>query len=405
MTANRDTAPHLANCRERHVAGSAWTDLGTRHLVSGTPNDRAISIRCQRRAIELLSELPLGEDASYLADLGAAWVNLGCALMVGRTRESWQEALDAFDKAVDLFGRLPFESNARFAHNLAASHMNRAGVSSKIDTSTSRIIALRDYARAIEIAAKLPLDEKASNRILLASCWINLGNLQQRGPAIAEAVHAYESAVEALGDLPAQGHRLACHHAATAWTSKAEAMLLRPGADGAGRAVESAQNALEHVEGKSLDGPVDSKLSLCALRVMARGLEALVHSGSDQRAQGIARLTDVAERGLDIAFGGHETDPLFFDPFVLWFFSFGSRIYGQFQPQFLAEFLGETLARWNPKGDSRVSAELVAIAGQSKSAALEMLGRNRLLIAGERQTEKILSTAYELRVSLFQLSA
>ncbi len=379
-------------------------DLGTQHLISAATGDRAASIRCHRRAIELLSELPVAENSQYLADLGAAWVNLGCALQASPSRDSRQEALDALGCAVELLGKLPFESYPRYRHNLAAAWMNRAEAFASLDTATGLICALRDYRRAIDIAADLPLDDKPSFRVLLASCWINAGNLCLRAPDIADAVQAYDRATAALGNLPAQGHRLACHHAATAWTNRGEALLLRNDVEGAGLAVESANRALTHVEGRDLDGPVDSKLSLRALRVMALGLEMLIRYGVDRRAETIARLTDVAERALDLAFGGHETEPQFFNPFILWFFSFGSRAYGRHQPQFLAEFLDETLRRWNPAGDVRAGSELLAIAERARSAVLEMLGGNLLLVAGTRHTESLLATVSELRSSHFQLT-
>jgi tetratricopeptide (TPR) repeat protein len=385
-----------------HRAGSAWSDLGTQRLVSGGPVDWPIAVRCHRRAVELLGELP-DENPSYLADLGAAWVNLGCALQLGPSHESLAEALDAFDRAVDLLGRLPFESNSRYRHNLAAAWMNRADAFSQIGTATGHARALQAYGRAIEIAGELPLDEKPSFRVLLASCWINMGSLQQRLLRIPEAVRAYDGALGALGRLPASGHRLASHHAATAWTNRGEALLSATTPQGARQAVESARLALTHVEGRDLDGPVDAKLSLRALRVMARGLEYLLRTDCIRGAGAVAELTDVAERGLDLAFGGHEGDPQFFDPFIVWFFSFASRVYGQHQPQFLAEFLDEALHRWGSSGEPKVGLELLAIAGQARSAALEGLGRNRLFLSGTRQTELILRTVDELRSAEFQL--
>jgi tetratricopeptide (TPR) repeat protein len=385
----------------RHRAGSAWTDLGTQRLISNR-FDWESSVLCHKRAVELLGGLPVHEDASYLADLGAAWMNLGCALLAGPSSDSFREALDALDRGVDLLGRLPFESNSRYRHNVAAAWMNRAEAFAMIDTRNSQINALESFGRAIETAGGLPLDEKPSFRILLASCWINTGNLHQRLLRIPEAINAYESAVEALGTLPSSGHRMACHHAATAWINRGEALHTAGDARRPEDAVESAQSAFGHIEGRNLGCSVDAKLSVRALRVMARGVETLFRRRSISGADGIARLTDLAERGLDLAFGGHEVDPGFFDPFILWFFSFGGRIYGLYQPQFLAEFLNESLNRWNPEGDSRVGRELLLIAGQSRSAALEVLGRARLLAAGSLQTELLMRTVTELRTLNFQ---
>jgi hypothetical protein len=378
-----------------HRSGSAWTDRGTQHLVAG--RDWESSVRCHRRALELLGELPLDGDPSYLADLGAAWVNLGCALQAGPTRESLGDALNAFDRAVDLLSGLPFESNARFRHNLAAAWMNRADAFVQVNTESSHSRALQAYTRAIYFAVELPLGEKASFRILLGSCWINLGNLHQRQSRIPEAVHAYECAVAALGDLPSSGHRLACHHCATAWINRGQALLSSMTAAGCEEAVESARMALGQVEGRDLDAPIDAKLSLRALQLIARGLEFLARGGGAISVERVGILTDAAERGLDLAFCGRASDPGFFDPFVAWFFSFGSRIYGRYQPQFLGEYVAEVLGRCVPGARPGLAAELRVIARMATAGALEGLGRNRLLVEGTPQTTLLLDTVRELR--------
>jgi len=405
MTACPEMIPSAADQALLHRAGSGWTDRGAQSLACRGAACWAASVNCHKRAVELLSELPTGENFSYLADLGAAWVNLGCALQAGPSRESLEEALNAFDRAVDLLGKLPFDSNSRFRHNLAAAWMNRADAFAQIDSTTSRANALRSYGRAIEIAGELPLDEKPSFRVLLASCWLNMGNLHQRLLDFSNAVRAYDGALAALGKLPRSGHRLACHHAATAWTNRGEAFLSAKLHEGAEHAVESARTALAQFEGRNLDGPVEAKLGLRALRVMARGLESLIRSGAARKAEEIARVTDVAERGLDLAFCCRKRDPQFFDPFIVWFFSFGSRIYGKYQPHFLAEFLDEALDRWDSDGGSKVASELRAIARQAAAAALAGLGRNRLLVAGTLQTELLMGAVRDLRGAAFQFDS
>jgi tetratricopeptide (TPR) repeat protein len=397
MTARPEVTSPAADSSRIHRAGSAWTDRGTQRLVAGGPDGWAASVRCHERAVELLSELPIDEDISYRADLGAAWVNLGCALQSGPSRESLRDALDAFDRAVDVLSKLPFEDHPRFRHNLAAAWMNRADAFARIDTAASRTSALQAYGRAIEIAGELPLDEKPSFRVLLASCWINLGNLHERLMDFSNAVRDYDEARGALGNLPRSGHRLACHHAATAETSRGEALLSAPEPEGARQAVEAARMALAQIEGSGLDGLVDAKLSLRALRVMARGLESLLCSENARPAEAVAELTDVAERGLDLAFGARQREPQLFDPFIAWFFSFGSCVYGRYQPQFLAEFLGEGLDRWDSGASPEGGEALRSIARRAAAGTLEELGRGRLLVSGTRQTERLVSTVRELR--------
>lgn len=377
-------------------------DRGTQRLVSGGPGAWAESVSCHRKAVGLLGELASLGNPGYLADLGAAWVNLGCALQAGTSRDSLGEALDAFDRAIGFLERLPYTSDSRFRHNLSAAWMNQAGALVQVDTGTSRARALRTYHRAIDLARGLPLDEKPSFRVLLGSIWINLGNLEQRLSSLPESIEAYDAAVAALGNLPRSGHRLACHHAATAWTNRGEALLAAASFQ---EAIESAAMALAQVEGRDLGGPVDAKLSLRALRVTARGLEAILRGETGRRAGRIAALTDVAERGIDLAAGGHGRDPGFFEPFIVWFFSFGCRIYARYQPQFLAEYLSEVLGRMEIEPCSGTGAELRAIARQATVGALEELGRGRMLVEGTRQTELLMDTVRELRGAAVQLES
>lgn len=392
-----------ADHAEFHRAGSAWTDRGRERLVARGPGDWSASVLCHRRAIELLGELPVDENTDYLADLGAAWVNLGCALQAGAARNCLEEALGAFDRAVELLERLPLGAVPRFRHNLGAAWMNRADACMQIGTTSSLTMARRAYARAIEIAGELPLDEKPSFRVLLASCWLNLGNLEQRLSRFPEAVLDYDRALAALGILPRCGHRLARHHAATAWTNRGEALLCIAGVGES--AVESAKNALLQVEGRPLDSLAEAKLKLRALRVLARGRESLLCAeGSPKSAEQVAGLTDIAERALDLALGIRGRDSEMFDPFLLWFFSFGSRIYGRYQPQFLAEYLKEVLHRWNPGADPAMGAELRAVARQAAAGTLDGLRRKRLMVAGTRQTDLLLSAVSDLQNATAQFA-
>ena len=121
-----------------------------------------------------MARLPVGSNAGYLADLGTAWVNLGCSLMADDAADSPRLAREAFCRATYLLENLPVGANPRFRHNLAAAWMNRADASARIRPGDAE----PEYERAIEIARILPLDEKASFRVLLASTWINLGNLR-----------------------------------------------------------------------------------------------------------------------------------------------------------------------------------------------------------------------------------
>jgi tetratricopeptide (TPR) repeat protein len=399
-----ETIPPSPEDRQRHRAGSAWTDRGVAWLVSGGPGGRTAAVHCHRRAIDLLGQLPVSENPDYMADLATAWVNLGCALLAGDREGSMKEALGAFDRAIELLERLPIDANPRFRHNLAAAWMNRAEAEGPIGAEAAG--AAQSYMRAIDIARGLPLDEKPSFRILLGSSWINLGNLRQRQGDLLGAVQAYDFALSGLGELPESGHRLARHHAATAWTNRAEALVCVGWGEAASLAAESARRALEHVEGRELCGAVNAKLGLRALKALAQGLEASLRvRGCVASSDKVSEITDVAERGMILALGSRPSAPEVFDPFIAWFFSFGSRAYGRYQPQFLAEFLGEMLQRSKSHACPRLESELRAIASQAATGALEGLGRGRIFVDGTRRTELLIGAVGDLRNASVQFNS
>jgi tetratricopeptide (TPR) repeat protein len=401
------TAPEkslsAAERTELHRAGSAWTDKGTQRLVEGGSGSWSEAVNCHLRAVEILGRLPVDEDPAFCADLATAWVNLGCALLAGTKTDSPEGAVAAFGRAIALLERLPVETTPRFRHNLAAAWMNRGDALGRVATAGRQDAARSAYARAIGIASLLPLDEKPSFRILLASSGINLGNLLQRSGRYDEAVAAFDGAIAALGGLAGAGHRLACHHAATAWTNRGDALLEGSRAD---EAVESAMTALRQFGGHSLDGPADAKVSLRALRVAARGLESRLREGrGGVDADVLARITDIAERGFSMAAAHRAGAPDIFDPFIVWFFSFGSRIYGLYQPRFLEEYLSEGLARWDRRSEPVVAAQLRIVARQAVDTALERLSSGRVIVAGTRETERLLGTIDDLRGAAVRLTS
>ncbi len=347
-------------------------------------------MRCNRRAVELLGALPVAENAEFLADLGAAWANLGCALQAcGPAHRG--EAAAAFLRAVEFLGRLPLEGNHRFRHNLAAAWMNRAGALESLGLLAD---SLNAYDQAISIASGLPLEEKPSFRILLASCRINHGNLvmETAGGSTTDAVSSYQGALVALAPLTATGHRAARHHAATAATLLAEALLEQTPAH-AGRALEAARTALAELPGRELGSLASADLVLRALRAAARALEVLLGQTTalaSSHGKALAELTDVVERGFGLASRCRERSPGTFDPLAAWFFATGCRVYGRHQPHFLAEFIGDCLRQVSAESGSALLLELRKTSRDAVEATLGGLGRGRALIGGTPQTEHLL---------------
>jgi hypothetical protein len=110
--------------------------------------------------------------------------------------------------------------------------------------------------------------------------------------------------------------------------------------------------------------------------------------------------TDAIDDGLAIARAFEARGDAQLRPLAQRLFRLGAQLYASHQPQFLSEFVLETIAAPSLAADQN----FLTIAVESVTGALDQLQRAPLFAASNRDAEKLIATAHSLRAAESQLS-
>ena len=272
----------MTDPNEIDARASLFMREGIRLMQVG--NDANAALLCFDRALDLRRRLPTSVPV-HAYGLAACWLNRAEALTT-LAPDRHADSLAAYDEALALLRMLPLSDDARFPRRLAIALQNRALVlvAQNPPATLEAAVALTD---AIEVLNHADAMEASDREFLLATVWMNLANIQ-----------ASESAARrALELVKMQEHEDA---AAAAVGLKARHVLCQIAAQ--------------------------------RLSVMAQGdtVMANVHNATDLADEGLALIREWERRGVD-RFRNLASD----------LFRFGARIYAEYQPQFLQEFLSE----------------------------------------------------------------
>jgi hypothetical protein len=260
---------------------------------------RSISTKSRRaanRALELRRWLPT-EAPIHAYGLAACWLNRAEAL----TRlgpDHHELALRAYDEALALLRPLPLGDDARFSKRLAIAHQNRALVlaAQNPPATADAIAALID---AIAILDRAQVMDAPERDYLLAVVWMNLANIHASEDTIASDLAAREAGRRALALVKAREHE-------------------DPAAAEAGL---KARHVLCRIAARRLSVQAESET------VMAN-----VHDATDLADEGLGLVREWELRGVS-RFRNLASDLL----------RFGARVFTDYQPHFLQEFLSEQL--------------------------------------------------------------
>jgi hypothetical protein len=309
------------------------------------------------------------------------------------TAASLAAAIRSCDEAIALLGGRRAAGNPSTRHPLGIAWMTRGNASMQLGGPARLGAAIRCYDQAIAFLGELPVEADGEWLADLGAAWTNRGRaLQREGAAYgpSEAVHCCDQAIALFRRLPIGASRRFRHNLAAAWINRAESLL---GASPplASEAVDSAREAMALVAEAEADDPFAGEIGLKARCALARALESrLAAGGSSGRhaAALIAAATDAAERGLELALSWRRRGADQFHPLAAWFFEFGARIYGSYQPHFLAEFILEAL-----------EPTFHSIAAEALTRALSRLRSPRLLMAGTAEADRLVGTWRELKIA------
>ncbi|MBV9507654.1 MAG: hypothetical protein JO323_21880 [Acidobacteriia bacterium] len=277
-----------------NARASVFMQQGIRLLQSD--NDAANALLHFDRALQLRRRLPT-EVPVHAYSLAACWLNraeaLTCLGPVYRTL-----ALSAYDEALALLGPLPLCEDPRFSRRLAIAHQNRALVLAA-QNPPATADAVEALASAIAVLDHAEAMETPERDFLLAVAWMNLANIHA-----SQATNA--------SDLAAQ---------------------------------LAAQRALALVEAKEHDDAPAAETGLKARHVLCRILARRLSDQpeSETHITNVHDATDLADEGLELAREWERRGIGRLRNLASDLFQFGAKVYAQYQPHFLDEFLGEHL--------------------------------------------------------------
>ncbi len=321
-----------------------------------------------------LSVLPDSEALRALPpdernQLGKKYTRRGMALLNLEEAGVLPEALECFERAIRLRTHLPLEEEPWYRWGLTAGWMNRADVLTRQGRLDD---ALLSYDIALKHLQLLPMDMEVAFSWRLGLAWMSRGLVLQArdGEAgLPEARACLERALTVLTPDVEAGHAL---HRVTRGCCRVNlAALLLEGEIAQPR--EAQQAALDALEDLRADEAAEAGAAGAGLKARHRYCQAtalLLEAPAVQAAEAdawIMQATDFVEEALLLA--ERWQGRLDLGDLTLQLFRFGCRIYLAYQPQFLGEFVVDTLERHH--------------AGLTGSDAFHQAGMEALQLAGE----------------------
>ncbi|MBB5352827.1 tetratricopeptide (TPR) repeat protein [Haloferula luteola] len=337
--------------------GNLWRERG----------QKAPAMTAYLRGLEVRSELDLKTDATRneLANLLTQR-----AILLLEEKDGGAALLD-LDEAIRLRETLPLESEPVYRWGLAAGWINR-GDALRLESRAREAVA--SYDHGLEELESLEPTEWVRWRRAVA--WNNRGLAWKDAGCSDEAHESFEQAVVALAE---------CEEVRSIVTR--EAARLQRGDD--------PRKVLEVVSPWERTTPEAAKVSLQARHAIACGLcerPGVTQEGGDW----IAETTDWIEEGLEVARAWETVGDHTMRPVALDLFRVGLRVYRVCQPQFLAEFVLESLDPEVSEGAWRDDPDFQASAVEALALALkESLERG----VTEGRSEKELAISASLRAA------
>jgi tetratricopeptide (TPR) repeat protein len=340
---------------------------------------------------------PLG-DADAQNELASKWMKWGIALLEENTRASLGEAVPYFDKAIELRSALPLETNSRFRYGLAAGWMNRGDALTRLGSPENFAEALRSYDEALAQLQFLPLDENPLFRKRMAIAWLNRGiTLQEQGKKFSEAVRSFEEsiallAIESAAAIPEQEQLLGC-----VWMNRGNGLLRLPTPD-AREARRSAKQALEFLAATDRLDVISAEAGLKARHVLCRAIALRLSEPNVKELDAkelVIEATDAVDEGMKLEREWELRNVTRFRALAGELFRFGVRAYQIHQPQFLVEFILESLDPKESPG-AAANAEMHMEAVRALWQSLRVFQKDGFKNSDPAQFEQLLQQLAEL---------
>lgn len=294
-----------------------WLRYGQAQESRATAESVANAVQSYRRAIELLAAQPGGQ---VRRELGVAWMNFGNARQKESDALASEEAVRAYDDAIALLDDESVPNDSALRNSIGAAWMNRGHALQRRGLREGTAAALESYDRAIALLETLPLNENQFFPINLAAALLNRAQALL-ALSMPEASSAHDAASKALKLV-----------------------------------IETANQ-----DPTAADIALKTYHALCAAlshRLSRSPGAALISETSDTIDDALALVRHREMQGVQAI-----------RPFEIVFYRFGARFYLAHQPQFIAEFLLETLTHVSAAGVVTDNGELHSIATSTLAQA------------------------------------
>lgn len=359
-------------------------------------------------------------DPASLLESGALWLRRGQACEAQATPAGLDEAVRCYNEAIAQLTTLlssvsrspspdsPRPPSPEFQRRLAVAWMNRGNALQKQSRAEDLEESVRSYDQAIGLLAASQGPEDFAGRNSLGAAWMNRGQALHRqgtAPALEEALRSQREAVAVLRTLPLQQDISFRLNLAGALMNEAN-ILLGDGLRRHDRARTSAKASLALVLTQEAIHPEAASLALQARRALCDAIGQLLVANTTHLA--ISELADeagdVVDDGLALARLWEQKGRRDLRLLAERLFHFGVQLYRLHQPQFLAEFVLESLDPERSPGALPGPPALHQAAAEAIAGALESLRGVQRLTAADPLSARLLQTWQELQAAATRLA-
>lgn len=294
-----------------------------------------------------------------LPETPADWLRYGQAQESRATAESVANAVQSYRRAIELLTTQPGEQVRK---ELGIAWMNFGNARQKETDPLASEEAVRAYDDAIALLDDNSVPNDSASRNSVGAAWMNRGHaLQRRGlrEGIAAALESYDRAIALLETLPLNENEFFAINLAAALLNRAQALLALPTPE-ATAAHAAGNKALKLVIETARTDPMAADIALKTYHALCAALSQRLSRSPD--AALIAETSDTIDDALTLVRHWEAQGVQAIRPFEIVFYRFGARFYLSHRPQFIAEFLLETLNHVSASGVTPDSGELLSIA-------------------------------------------
>ncbi len=280
-------------------------------------------------------------EARDIVRLAEAWLARG--QMLEFRPELLDEAVVSYEKAIAGFEQSKGAEGG--IYRLAVGWMNLGNAQQKRGGAAAAGSAAHAYQKAIDLLApreSVPPQERCT----LGAAQMNYALAVQEtgaGDSTARAESALDEAIAVFRTLPQEEFHFR-RMLAAATLNKARLLVRGSAPNRRLEGVDLAREAITLLESAEQDDPMACEIGLKARCLLCEVYSAsLFHEGPPRAAsdETVAQATDICEEALTLINTAEQKGATYFRPVAHWLYRLGVSLYGQYQPQFLGEFVQE----------------------------------------------------------------